>query len=251
MRLFAKELVDLAPDLILSGNVPTTAALQRATDRISIVFLVVGDPVTQGFVDSFSHPGRNMTGFMAVDLPMGVKRLQFLKQMAPKVRRVALMFDPVVAGTHVATELRALETSAPLFNVQIIATQVRNATEIQSAMGELGRESDIGLLVAPDITTSVHRQLIADVAARQRMPAIYPYRYFVTVGGLASYGSDLSENYRLAAAYVDRMLKGEKASDLPVQAPTKFEFVINVNTSKALGLSIPPAVLALADEVIE
>jgi putative ABC transport system substrate-binding protein len=251
MRVAAAELVGLAPDLLLAGNVPTTAALQRETPSIPTVFVQVAEPVTLGFVASFAHPGGNITGFMAVDSPMAGKRLEWLKSMAPAVRRVAVMFNPVTSGRYMAAELQVAEKAAASLGIEITTAHVQGAADIENTFALLASRPDNGLLVGPDITTTVHRELIAKLAALHRLPAFHPYRYYVTVGGLASYGNDIAEHYRLAAGYIDRILKGEKPSDLPVQAPNKFEFVINLKAAKALGLEIPPGLLALADEVIE
>jgi putative ABC transport system substrate-binding protein len=251
MRVGATELVSLSPDLILAGNVPTAAALQRETHSIPIVFVLVADPVSIGFVASLAHPAGNMTGFMTHDAPMAGKRLELLKNIFPTVHQVSLLFNPTTAGSYIDADLRVVEIAAAMLGVEITAARVHNATEIENAIAALGAQPSAGLLVAPDITTGVNRELIVTLAAVHRVPALYPYRFFTTVGGVASYGPDIAEHYRLAAGYVDRILKGDRPDDLPVQSPTKLEFVINLKTAKALGLTIPETLLATADEVIQ
>jgi putative ABC transport system substrate-binding protein len=251
MRAAAAELVGLAPDLLLGGNTPTAAALRQETRSIPIVFLTAGDPIFMGFVSSFVHPGGNMTGFMSLDFSFAGKQLDLMRALAPAVRRVAVMFDPAQSGRYVEGWLREAESAAASRGLEIIVAHVQSATDIESAIALLANQSDGGMLVVPDTTTSFHRELIAGLAAKHRVPALYSFRYHVVAGGLASYGNNLAENYRLGAGYVDRVLRGEKPGDLPVQAPTRFEFVINSKAAKALGLDIPPSLLALADEVIE
>ena len=251
MRVAAAELVGLAPDLLVGGNTPTAAALQQELRSIPIVFLVVADPVFIGFVSSFVRPGGNMTGFMANDFPLTGKQLELMRSLAPAVRRVAVMFDPAQAGHYVEGVLREAERAAASLGLEITVAHVQSAADIESAIALLANRPGGGLLVAADTTTAFRRDLIAELAAMHRVPALYSFRYHVAAGGLASYGTNLAENYRLGAGYVDRILKGEKPGDLPVQAPTRFEFVINSKVAKALGLDIPPTLLALADEVIE
>jgi putative ABC transport system substrate-binding protein len=251
MRLAAAELVRLAPDLLLGGNTPTAAALRRETPSIPIVFLTAGDPVLMGFVSSFVHPGGNMTGFMGLDFSVAGKQLELMRTLAPAMRRVAVMFDPAQSGRYVEGWLREAERAGASRGLEIAVAQVQSAADIESIIARLGSRPSGGLLVVPDSTTAVHRELIAELAAMHRVPALYSFKYHVEAGGLASYGNSLAENYRLGAGYVDRILKGEKPGDLPVQAPTRFEFVINLKAAKALGLDIPPTLLALADEVIQ
>jgi len=251
MRIAAAELVGLAPDVLVGGNTPTAAALQRETRSIPIVFLAVADPVFIGFVSSFARPGGNMTGPMGLDSPIASKQLELLRSLAPAVRRVAVMFDPAQSGRFVEGQLREAERAAASLGLEVTAAHVQSAADIESAIVLLASRPGGGLLVVGDTTTALHRELIARLAAVHRVPAFYAFRYHVEAGGLASYGNNLTENYRLGAGYVDRILKGEKPGDLPVQAPTKFEFVINSKAARALGLDIPSSLLALADEVIE
>ena len=250
MRTSAAELVSLTPNALLAGNTPTTAALQRETRSLPIVFVLVGDPINDGFVASLPRPGGNITGFLAFEPPIASKQLELLKEIAPGVRRVAYMFNPVV-GRYAAEWLRVAESSASSLGVGITAVPVHNAAEIENAITTWVGRPGAGLYVAPDITTIVNRELIAALASQHQLPAVYPYGFFVTSGGLVSYGTNIADHYRLAAGYIGRILKGEKPADLPVQAPTKYELVINLKTAKALGLTVPPSVLTRADEVIE
>ena len=223
--------------------------LQQVTSSIPIVFTQMGDPIGSGFVTSMAHPGGNITGFTPAEFSMQGKRLEMLKEVAPQITRVAVLFNPEQIPQ--AGMLRAVEAVAPSVGVQLTAAAVRDAAEIERAIDQFAREPNGGLIVLPSGPTIVHRDLILALAARYRLPAAYQYRQFVTAGGLMSYGNDLADQYRQAASYVDRILRGEKAGDLPVQAPTKFELVINLKTAKALGLEMPPTLLARADEVIE
>jgi putative ABC transport system substrate-binding protein len=250
MRRSAAELVSLNPDVLLAGNTPTGAALQQVTRSIPIVFVLVGDPIGDGFIASLAHPGGNMTGFIAIEPSIAGKQLELLREIAPGVRRVAFIFNPMV-GRYIGQWLRVAEASAPSLGMEIIAVPVHNAAEIEGAITTWGREASGGLNVAPDITTIVNRQLIAAQAAQHRLPAVYPYRFFVASGGLASYGTDIAEQYRQAAEYIDQILKGAQAGQLPVQTPTKYEMAINVKAATALGLEVPATLLARADEVIE
>ena len=249
IQAYATELVRSAPDLIVGSGTPITAALQRVTDTIPIVFNVVNDPVGQGFVATLSHPGSNITGFTFIDFRLIGTWLEMLKEVAPHITRVAVLFNPEQIPQ--AGMLRAVEAVAPSVGVQLMAAAVRDAAEIERAIDQFALEPSGGLIVLPSGATIVHRDLIIALAARYRLPAAYQYRQFVTGGGLMSYGNDLADQYRQAASYVDRILRGEKPGDLPVQQPTKFELIINLKTAKALGLTIPPSLLALADEVIE
>jgi putative ABC transport system substrate-binding protein len=246
----AAELVKIGPDVLLAGNNPTTAALQRETREIPIVFVLVADPIGNGFVTNFARPDRNITGFITSDPPQAGKQLELLKKIASGIKKVALIYNPVTAP-HIVTWLPIAQESAASLNIEIAAVHVHNAEEITTAIAARANEPDTGLFVAPDITTGVNRQLIAKLAAQHGIPAVYPYRFFTTVGGLASYGTDIAEHYRLAAGYIDRILKGETPVNLPVQAPTKFELVINIKAAEALKLEIPPTLLAIADEVID
>jgi putative tryptophan/tyrosine transport system substrate-binding protein len=248
MRLNASEMVGLAPDVIVGGNTQTVEALQRATRTVPIVFVSVSDPVGRSFVGSLAHPGGNITGFTNEVEPLGGKWLQVLKEIAPRVTRVALMFNPDTALSYYLHQFEAL---APSFAVKPITGAVHNAAEIEGALADLAREPDGGLIVMPDIWTYANRDLITTQAARYRVPAVYHTRIFATSGGLISYGVDPTDLWRRAASYVDLILKGEKPANLPVQRPTRLELVINLKTAKALGLTIPPNLLAIADEVIE
>ncbi len=249
IRTYAIELVGLKPDVILAVTAQALQPLQQVTSSIPIVFTQMGDPIGSGFVKSLTHPGGNITGFTPAEFSMQGKKLEMLKEVAPRITRVAVLFNPEQIPQ--AGMLRAVEAVAPSVGVQLTATAVRDAAEIERAIDRFAREPSGGLVVLPSGATIVHRDLIIALAARYRLPAVYQYRLFVTEGGLMSYGNDLADQYRQAASYVDRILRGEKAGDLPVQAPTKFELVINLKTAKALGLTVPPGVLAMADEVIE
>jgi putative ABC transport system substrate-binding protein len=250
MQRFAKELIALQPDLILSHNTPTTASLLQQTRTIPIVFVIVSDPVGSGFVASFPRPGGNITGFTNIEPTMAGKWLELLKEIAPSVARVALLFNPATAP-YAEYYLGPLKAAAASFAVEAIAEPVRDAPELESVVAAHAREPNSGLLVMPDSFMNVHSADIVSLAARHRLPAVYPFHFFAEGGGLLSYGNDLFDSFRRAAGYVDRILKGEKPADLPVQAPVKFNLVINLKTAKALGLEMPPDLLALADEVIE
>ena len=251
MQQFAKELVALKPDLIVSGTTTTTAALLQYTRTISIVFVLVSDPVGSGFVASFSRPGGNVTGFNVSEQTMTGKWLELLKYVAPHVARVAMLFNPVSAAAFAEYWLIPFKAAAPSFGVEAIAAPVRGRSELEPVIAAQAREPNTGLIAMPDSFTDTHRAEITSLAARYRLPAVYPFRLFAEAGGLMSYGLDRSDNFRRAATYVDRILKGEKPSELPVQAPVKFELVINLKTAKALGLTVPFRLLTSADEVIE
>ena len=249
IRRYAAELVALSPDIILAATATVIAALQQATRTVPIVFATVIDPVGAGFVASLARPGGNTTGFTVFEFGIGGKWLELLKEIAPRVTRVAVLRDSASPGG--GGQLGAIQAVAPSFGVELRPVDVRDALEIERAITLFAGGSNGGLIVPVSALASVHRDLIIDLAAQHRLPAVYPYRYYVAGGGLISYGPDLVEQYRLAAGYVDRILKGEKPSDLPVQAPTKFELLINLKTANALGLAVPPTLLARADEVIE
>jgi putative tryptophan/tyrosine transport system substrate-binding protein len=249
-RRFAKELVALQPDLILSAVTVTTAALLEQTRTIPIVFATVSDPVGSGFVTSLARPGGNVTGFQAMVGSLAGKWLELLKEIAPGVARVAMLFNPASAP-YAESFLNPIKAAASSFAVEAIAAPVRDLSELESVVAAQAREPNGGLIVMPDNFTDVHRAEITSLAARSGLPAVYPRRIFTEVGGLLSYGIDQVDSYRQAATYVDRILKGTKPSELPVQAPVKFELVINLKTAKALGLAVPDKLLALADEVIE
>jgi putative ABC transport system substrate-binding protein len=250
MRRFAKELVALQPDLILSSTTPTTSALLQQTHTIPIVFAIVADPIGSGFVANFARPGGTVTGFIFTEPTMAGKWLELLKEIAPRITRAAMLFNPTSA-TYAEYWLKPFKAAAPSFAVEAIAAPVRDRSELETVIAAQAREPNGGLIVMPDSFTDAHRVEITSLAARYRLPAVYPFRFFAEVGGLLSYGVDRTDNFRRAAAYVDRILKGEKPAELPVQAPTKYELVINLKTAKALGLEIPPKLLALADQVIE
>jgi putative ABC transport system substrate-binding protein len=250
MQRFAKELVALQPDLILSHTTPTTAALLQQTRTIPIIFATVTDPVGSRFVAGLPRPGGIVTGFTLVEPIMAAKWVELLKEIAPRVNRVAMLFNPATA-TYADYFLKPFQAAAPSFAVEAIAAPVRDTSELESVIAAQVREPNGGLIVMPDSFTDAHREEITSLAARYRLPAVYAYRFFTERGGLLSYGADLSDNFRRAADYVDRVLKGEKPADLPVQAPTKFELTINLQTAKVLGLTVPPSLLARADEVIE
>ena len=248
-RKYAAELIGLAPDIVLAYGASTLAPLLQATRTVPIVFVAVIDPVGGGFVSSLARPGGNATGFTTFEYGMGAKWLDLLKQIAPNVTRVAVMRDP--SQTSGPAMLAAIQAMAPSFRVELSPVDVRDAGEIERAITAFALGSNGGLIVVGNPGGAAHREMIIMLAAKHRLPAIYPYRFYATGGGLIAYGPDAIDQCRRAAAYVDRILRGEKPADLPVQAPTKYELVINLKTAKALGLEIPPALLASADEVIE
>jgi putative ABC transport system substrate-binding protein len=248
-RRYAAELVALAPDVILASGTLSTAALRRVTRTLPIVFAGVVDPVGMGFVDGLARPGSNVTGFMIFEYNFSGKWLELLKQIAPSVTRAAVLRDPdVPSGTVYFGAIQAVAQSQ---RVEVSPISVHDIGNIEPAVTAFARSGNGGLILTPNASVSVHRDLIIKLAARHKLPAIYPYRGMVTDGGLMSYGPDLIDEFRRVAGYVDRILKGEKPADLPVQAPTKYELVINLKTAKALGIDVPPALLARADEVIE
>jgi putative ABC transport system substrate-binding protein len=248
-RRYAMEIVALTPDVILTSAPPSIRAMQQATRTVPIVFVLVPDAVGTGIVDSLSHPGGNATGFTSTELGMPVKWLELLKEIAPKMTRAAVLRD--TADPTAVGQFGAVKGAAPSFGVEISPIGVGSAEEIKRGITAFTREPSGGLIVLPFPTTVVHRNLIIMLAAQHRLPAVYNSRFFAAEGGLVSYGPDVLDQYRRTAGYVDRILKGEKPADLPVQAPTKYELVINLKTAKALGLEVPVTVLARADEVIE
>jgi putative ABC transport system substrate-binding protein len=251
MQRFAKELVALQPDLILSHSTPTTAALLRETRTVPIVFATVSDPVGSGFVASFPRPGGNVTGFTNIEPTMAGKWLELLKEIAPRVARAALLFNPATAPYAEQYFLNSFKAAAASFAVQAIAAPVHNASELESVFAAWAHEPNAGLVLMTDIFLIAHRAQVTSLAARHRIPAVYPYRIFTELGGLLSYGNETHDNFRRAATYADLILKGAKPSELPVQAPVKFELVINLKTAKALGLDVPLHLQQRADEVIE
>jgi putative ABC transport system substrate-binding protein len=241
----------MKPDAIFAFSSVAVAALQRETRTVPIVFTAISDPVGSGFVESLPRPGGNATGFTNFVSTMGGKWLEVLTEIAPEVRRAALLFNPQTAPYVSEYYKRSFEAAARSFGVQAIGAVVQQTAEIEVAMADLAREPGGGLVVPPDNFTYVHRGMIFALAARYRLPAVYPFRFMTREGGLVSYGVDLGETFPRAAEYIDRILKGTKPADLPVQAPTKFELVINLKTAKALRLDVPPTLLAIATEVIE
>ena len=250
MRRLAKELVAPQPNVILSSTTPTTTALLQQTRTIPIVFAIVADPIGSGFVGSFARPGGNVTGFIFTEPTMAGKWLELLKQIAPRIARVAMLFNPVSAP-YADYWLNPFKAATPTFAVEAIAAPVRDTSELEPVIAAQAREPNGGLIAMPDSFLEVNRVEITSLAARYRLPAVYPFRFFAEVGGLLSHGVDRTDNFRRAATYVDRILKGEKPADLPVQAPTMYELAINLKTAKALGLNVPARVLARATEVIE
>ena len=249
IRKEAMELVALAPDVIFANTFPTVVALQQATRDVPIVFAGVIDPVGAGLVSSLARPGGNTTGLSGFEYGMSVKWLELLKQIAPGMRRVAVLRDSVT--TVGIGQLAAIQGVAPSFGVELSALVMRDVAEIEPAIAAFARESNGGLIVTIGTLAQTHRDLIITLAARHQLPAVYPFRVFVTGGGLISRGPDPVDQFRRAAGYVDRILKGDKPADLPVQQPTKVELVINLKTAKALGITVPPTLIAQSDEVIE
>jgi putative tryptophan/tyrosine transport system substrate-binding protein len=249
-QVVAKELVALQPDVILAHSTPVTAALQRETRTIPIVFAVVADPIGSGFIASLPRPGGNITGVMQYEASVTGKWLAMLKEVAHGLVRAGLVANPKTA-TYYDYYVRAGEAVAPSLGIEAVPILVENVADIERAIESFADAPIGGLVLLPDITTAVHRDLIIALAAHHRLPAVYWDRSFVAVGGLMSYGNDLVDSFRQAAAYVDRILRGDQPADLPVQAATKFETVVNLSTAKTLGLTVPPGLLVAADEVIE
>jgi putative tryptophan/tyrosine transport system substrate-binding protein len=249
IRSAAAELAALAPDVILVSSSPALAAMQQATRTVPIVFVAVIDPVGAGFVESLARPGGNITGFLVFEYGLSVKWLELLKEIAPGVTRVAVLRDPAIASG--VGQFAVIQSVAPSLGVDVRPINLSDAGEIERAVRAFARSPNGGLIVTASPLALIHRELIATLAAQHRLPTVYSFRYFVAVGGLISYGPSSIDPYRRSATYVDRILKGEKPADLPVQAPTKYELAINLKTAKALGLEVPPSLLARADEVIE
>ena len=249
IRKKAAELVALAPDVIVTGGAAGLGPLLDASRTVPIVFVLVADPVGAGFVDSLARPGGNATGFLSVEYGMGGKLLELLKEIAPRVTRAAVIRDPAIsAGIGL---FGAIQSAAPGLGVDVTPVNARDESEMERAVAAFARSPNAGMIVTPSALANAHRDLIVTLAARYKLPAVYYSRPFVAAGGLVSYAPDIMDQYRLSAGYVDRILRGEKPADLPVQAPTKYELVINRKTAQALGLTIPPTLLARADEVIE
>jgi ABC-type uncharacterized transport system substrate-binding protein len=249
IRRHAAELAALAPDVILAHGSSTVGPLLQATRTVPIVFAILPDPVGAGFVDSLARPGGNVTGFMSYEYGLSGKWLELLKQIAPRVTRAAVVRDPTLSTG--LGQFGAIQAVAPSLGLDVSPVNVRDAGEIEHAITTFARSPNSGLVLTSSPNARLHRDLIITLAARHKLPAVYTERSFVAAGGLISYGADYIDQYRQAAGYVDRILKGEKPADLPVQAPTKYELIINLKTAKALGLEIPPSLLARADEVIE
>ena len=247
-RAFARELVALQPDTIVALSTAVTTALQRETREIPIVFVGIPDPIGSGFVASLARPGGNLTGLLLYEESMGGKWLAMLKEIAPPLARVAVVANP---KTNSFVYHQAAEAAASSLGIELVSSPVETAADIERAIESFARVPNGGLLVLPDLTAVLHRDLIIALAARYRLPAVYQAGFWVAAGGLMSYGTDRVIAFRQAAYYVDRILRGDKPADLPVQTPTKFETVINLKTAKALGLDVPPTLLAIADEVIE
>jgi putative ABC transport system substrate-binding protein len=250
VQLFAKELVGLNPDVLVSITTPATAALQSETKTVPIVFAVVSDPIGSGFVASFARPEGNITGFINIEASLSGKWLELLRQIAPSVSRVGLLFNPQTAP-YARYYLDTFRSAAATLKVEPIDAPVHSVAEVEAVITKLGRESDAGMIVMPDTFTVVNRDTICSLAERYRLPAIYPFRVFAAAGGLLSYGIDMPDLLRGAATYVDRILRGAKPEELPVQLPTKFELVINLKTAKAIGLTMPQSLVIAADEAIE
>jgi len=248
-RKYAAELAALAPDVILATGSNTVGPLLQATRVVPIVFMYVPDPIGAGYVDSLARPGGNATGFTAFEYGISAKWLELLKEIAPGVTRAAVLRDPAI--TAGIGQFGAIQSVAPSLGVEVSPVNVRDAPEIERAVAAFARSSNGGLIVTGSALANIHRDVIITLAARHKLPAVYFERFFVAGGGLISYGTEMLDQHRRAAGYVDRILKGEKPADLPVQAPTKYELAINLKTAKALGLELPPIVLARADEVIE
>ena len=251
IQAYAKELVALQPDVILARTTPATAAILQETRTIPIVFVGASDPVGAGFAASMGRPGGNATGFTNVEASMGGKWVEVLKEINPRIARIAVMFNPKTSPGGGSFYLHLVQDAARSIAVEAVATPVQDASEIEQTIEAFAREPARGLLVQPDVTTHSNRALIISLAAKHRLPAVYTFPFYVTEGGLASYGVDVVDLYRRAATYVDRILRGEKPAELAVQGPIKFELSINLKTAKALGLTVPPTLLARADAVVE
>jgi putative ABC transport system substrate-binding protein len=250
MQRFAREIVELRPDLVLTQNTPTTAAMLQQTRSIPIIFATGSDPVGSGFVASFARPGGNVTGFIDMEASLAGKWLGLLKEIAPRVARVAFLFNPATAP-FAEFYLNPFKAAAPSFAVEAIVAPVHDTSSLESVIAAQAGEPSSGLIVMPETFLNVHRAEVTSLAARYRLPTVYPWRFYTKLGGLLSYGIDLPDNYRRAAINADRILKGAKPNELPVQAPVKLVLVINLKTARALGLTVPDKLLVAADEVVE
>ena len=248
-RVLTKELIALQPDVILAQSTPITAAFQHETRVIPIVFVFVNDPIGSGFIANLARPGGNLTGLTLFEASVAGKWLAMLKEIAPNVVRAGFVFNPKT--TSFADYLRDTKAMATSLGIELLPGRVENADDVERTIESFGQLPNCGLIAPPDATTVVHRDLIIELANRHHLPAVFPFRFFVTAGGLMSYGIDFVDVFRQAASYVDRILRGAKPADLPVQAPTKYETVLNLKTAKALGLTVPPTLLVRADDVIE
>jgi putative tryptophan/tyrosine transport system substrate-binding protein len=246
----AKEILALSPDIILTQNTPPTASMLQQTRTVPVVFVIVTDPVGSGFVESLSRPGGNATGFTIMEPTTSGKWLELLKEIAPQIKRAAILFNPRTAP-YASYYLRPFDAAAASLGVVAVAGKVNSESDLESVFAEQAQDPDTGLVVMPDGFLNVYRNEIALLAARYRLPVVYPWRFFTEIGGLMSYGFDQRDSFRTAAAYIDRILKGEKPADLPVQAPTKYELVINRKTAKMLGLTLPMSLVARADDLID
>ncbi len=253
MRASAVELINLGPELIVTYTTPATNAARQATRRVPILFVAVSDPIGTGFVESFSRPGGNITGFTNFEATMGGKWLELMRDIAPSVKRVAMLYNPATAnaGASGGVYLPSMKAAADVLGIELRVSPVNDPAEIDGAFAAIAASPDGGLVVMPNVFTAKNQERIVAQAARFRIPTVYPLQHFVAAGGLLSYGIDYRDQFRLAASYADRILKGGKAADLPVQQPTKFELAINRKTAKALGLAIPATLLARVDQVID
>jgi putative ABC transport system substrate-binding protein len=247
----AKQLVTWRPDVILARSTAVTKALQKETQSIPLVFVVVSDPVGDGFVDSMARPGRNATGFTNVEASLGGKWLELLRDMARQIKRVAVVFGTTTSAGGGGYYFQLIQNAAKSTNVELIRAPIQGASEAQQVVSDFAGDPFCGLIVTPDATTTLLRRPLIEAALAHKVPVIFPFRFMAEEGGLASYGVDVADIYRRSAGYVDRILRGDKPSDLAVQAPTKFELVINLKTAHTLGLAVPASILATADAVIE
>ena len=248
IRSAAAQLLRLAPDVILANGTPAAKTMQQASRTVPVIFIAGSDPVLDGLVPSLAHPGGNLTGFYVFEPSLGEKMLELLKEIAPKVARIAILFNP---DANPASWTTSAVAAAPKFAVEVVTAPLRDSKEIEAAMAQWGREPNVGLIVVPDPATNAHRKLINELASRYRLPVIHALRAAAAEGGLISYGVDLPNVFRQAAVYADRILKGAKPADLPISLPTKFELVINLTTAKTLGIDVPMSLMVRADEMLD